>query len=75
MCASLRSVLQPRLVWPPAQSERRNHELPGLLAVVHAPADLGWPRFALAASRHDGQPHEGGKLDDVTVVCVKVLQS
>ena len=31
--------------------------------------------FALAASRHDGQPHEGGKLDDVTVVCVKVLCS
>ena len=31
--------------------------------------------FALAASRHDGQSHEGGKLDDVTVVCVKVLQS
>lgn len=31
--------------------------------------------FALAASRHFGQPHEGGKLDDVTVVCVKVLRS
>ena len=30
--------------------------------------------FAMAATRHDGKPHGGGKLDDVTVVCVKVLR-